>query len=275
MEFTGGAVRYRREPHRHVHREARLDLPRLHQERDDEVHRVRHGVEPHRPVHDLPHRRLGGWGSYREGPALVQLDNGGWRLFFDGYGDGTYYYSDSYDTFATWSAPAALPAVSGTARHFTVIKETVSGGPALAKNVTRSFQSANYTTRYWQAQSSLLNIPVVSGSSTAAEKQSSTFTVVPGLADANGYSFRDSSGKYLRHWDFRARFDTNDGTSTFARDATFVARTGTSSGSLRFESYNYPGYYLRHYSYQLRVERADGTELFRQDSSFVPVTAWV
>lgn len=116
---------------------------------------------------------------------------------------------------------------------------------------------------------------MVSGSSTAAEKQSSTFTVVPGLADANGYSFRDSSGKYLRHWDFRARFDTNDGTSTFARDATFVARTGTSSGSLRFESYNYPGYYLRHYSYQLRVERADGTELFRQDSSFVPVTAWV
>ncbi len=73
-----------------------------------------------------------GWGSYREGPALVQLDNGGWRIFFDGYGDGTYYYSDSYDTFATWSAPKGLPVVSGTARHFTVVKETVSGGPSLA-----------------------------------------------------------------------------------------------------------------------------------------------
>ena len=53
-------------------------------------------------------------------------------MFFDGYGDGTYYYSDSYDTFATWTAPAALPAISGTARHFTVIKETVIGRTGLA-----------------------------------------------------------------------------------------------------------------------------------------------
>ncbi|MFF3500986.1 glycoside hydrolase family 43 protein [Streptomyces sp. NPDC003247] len=215
-----------------------------------------------------------GWGSYREGPALVQLDNGAWRIFFDGYGDGTYYYSDSHDTFATWSTPAALPTVSGTARHFTVLKETVSGGVSVTKNVTRSFRSANYTTRYWQAQSALLNLPVVSASSTAAEKQNATFTVVPGLADANGCSFRDAAGNYLRHYAFRARFDAHDGTTTFAQDATFVARTGTASGSVRFESYNYPGYYLRHYDYQLRVERADGTDLFRQDSSFVPVTAW-
>ncbi|WP_409467934.1 glycoside hydrolase family 43 protein [Streptomyces sp. HC307] len=215
-----------------------------------------------------------GWGSYREGPALVQLDNGGWRIFFDGYGDGTYYYSDSYDTFVTWSAPRALPGISGTARHFTVIKETVSGGVSLAHNTTRSFRSANYSTRYWQQQSALLNLLVVTGSSTAAEKQASTFTVVAGLADANAYSFRDASGNYLRHYGFRGRFDPNDGTTTFARDATFIARTGTATDSIRFESYNYPGRYLRHYDYQLRVDLPDGTELFRQDSSFVPVGAW-
>ncbi|MCX4741708.1 glycoside hydrolase family 43 protein [Streptomyces antibioticus] len=215
-----------------------------------------------------------GWGSYREGPALAQLDNGAWRLFFDGYGDGSYYYSDSYDTFATWSAPRALPGISGTARHFSVVKETVSGGPSVTKGATSSFRSVNYPTRYWQQQSALLNLPVVSAGSTAAEKQAATFTVVAGLADAGGFSFRDASGAYLRHYDFRARFDTHDGTSVFARDATFVARTGTASGSVRFESYNYPGHYLRHYNYQLRVERSDGTDLFRQDSSFVPVTAW-
>ncbi|MFF1545531.1 glycoside hydrolase family 43 protein [Streptomyces sp. NPDC058291] len=214
-----------------------------------------------------------GWGSYREGPCVIQLDNGGWRIFFDGYGDGAYYYSDSYDSFATWSAPKALPGISGTARHFTVIKETVSGGPTLAKNATRSLRSANYTTRYWQEQSALLNLPVVTSSSTAAEKQASTFTVVAGLADANAYSFRDAAGNYLRHYSFRGRFDANDGTATFARDATFIARTGPTSGSVRFESYNYPGYYLRHYNYQLRVEQPDGTDLFRQDSAFVPTTA--
>ncbi|WP_406364817.1 glycoside hydrolase family 43 protein [Streptomyces sp. NBC_00645] len=222
-------------------------------------------------------RRTGdwaGWGGTREGPALIQLDNGGWRIFFDGYGDGSYYCSDSYDTFATWSTPKKLPGISGTARHFTVIKETVSGGTAPATGVTRSFRSGNYTTRYWQEQSALLNLPVVSASSSAAEKQASTFTVVAGLADANGCSFRDAAGNYLRHYDFRGRFDADDGTATFAKDATFIARTGTSSGSLRFESYNYPGYYLRHYNYQLRMDIADGTALFRQDSSFVPVTAW-
>ncbi|MFF3348170.1 glycoside hydrolase family 43 protein [Streptomyces sp. NPDC002779] len=215
-----------------------------------------------------------GWGSYREGPALVQLDNGAWRMFFDGYGDGRYYCSDSHDTFATWSAPAALPAISGTARHFTVVKETVPGGPSLARGTTRSFRSANYPTRHWQQQSALLNLPVVSASSTTAEKQAATFTVTAGLADPGGYSFRDAAGAYLRHYDFRARFDPDNGTAAFARDATFIARTGTATGALRFESYNYPGRYLRHYGYQLRVERSDGTDLFRQDSSFVPVAAW-
>ena len=219
-------------------------------------------------------RRTGnwaGWGSTREGAALVQLDNGAWRIFFDGYGDASYYYSDSYDAFATWSAPKKLPSISGTARHFTVIRETVSGGVTLPTGVTRSIRSGNFTTRYWQDQSALLNLPVVTSSSTAAEKQASTFTIVAGLADGNGYSFRNAAGNYLRHWDFRARFDANNGSSTFARDATFIARTGTASGSVRLESYNYPGYYLRHYNYQLRVDPLDGTDLFRQDSSFVSV----
>ncbi|WP_181808319.1 glycoside hydrolase family 43 protein [Streptomyces shenzhenensis] len=215
-----------------------------------------------------------GWGSYREGPSVIQLDNGGWRIFFDGYGDGNYYYSDSYDTFATWTAPTALPTLSGTARHFTVIKETVTGGASLTKNATRSFRSVNYPTRYWQEVSSLLDLPVVTGSSAAADKQAATFTVVAGLADAGGYSFRDAAGNYLRHYDFRGRFDANDGTTAFAEDATFIARTGTATGSVRFESYNYPGRYLRHYNYQLRVDISDGTDLFRQDSSFVPVTSW-
>ncbi|MBW8795529.1 MAG: AbfB domain-containing protein [Streptomyces sp.] len=215
-----------------------------------------------------------GWGSYREGPSVIQLDNGAWRIFFDGYGDGNYYYSDSYDTFATWSTPTALPTLSGTARHFTVIKEPVPGGPSLTKNATRSFQSVNYPTRYWEEVSALLNLPVLTGSSATADKQAATFTVVAGLADADACSFRDASGNYLRHYGFRGRFDANDGTTTFARDATFIARTGTTGGSVRFESYNYPGHYLRHYDYQLRVDISNGTDLFRQDSSFVPVTAW-
>ncbi|MGY0064889.1 family 43 glycosylhydrolase [Streptomyces sp. LZ34] len=66
-----------------------------------------------------------GWGSWREGPALVHLDNGAWRIYFDGYADHKYYYSDSLDGFRTWTPIRELPGLSGFARHFTVLKESV------------------------------------------------------------------------------------------------------------------------------------------------------
>ncbi|MEW1718265.1 glycoside hydrolase family 43 protein [Streptomyces sp. NPDC093109] len=216
-----------------------------------------------------------GWGSYREGPALVQLDNGGWRIYFDGYGAGKYFFSDSYDNFATWSTPAELPGLTGTVRHLTVLKETVAGGVTLPLNTTRSLQSVNYPERYAVVRSDGLGYtdPVTSASTTAV-KQSATLTVVPGLADANCYSFRDTSGRYLRHWDFRIRFDTTDGTGVFGRDATYCARPGSAAGSVRLESYNYPGRYLRHYNYELRVDPYQATATFLADSSFTAVTAW-
>ena len=46
--------------------------------------------------------------------------------------------------------------------------------------------------------------------------------IVPGLADAKGYSFVDSEGRYLRHKDFLVRFDANNGTALFKHDATFT-----------------------------------------------------
>ncbi|MFD5074585.1 family 43 glycosylhydrolase [Streptomyces sp. NPDC058371] len=66
-----------------------------------------------------------GFGSWNEGQALVRLDDGGWRIYFDAYRDGTYYYCDSHDGFRTWSPRRQLPGLSGFARHFTVLKERV------------------------------------------------------------------------------------------------------------------------------------------------------
>ncbi|WP_431047978.1 glycoside hydrolase family 43 protein [Streptomyces sp. P1-3] len=64
-----------------------------------------------------------GWGNWREGPALVRLDNGGWRIYFDGYTEKKYYYSDSLDGLRTWTPIRELPGLSGFARHFTVLRE--------------------------------------------------------------------------------------------------------------------------------------------------------
>jgi hypothetical protein len=65
----------------------------------------------------------GNWGSLTEGPALVQLPNGAWRIYLDAYTEGKYLYSDSTDGLNTWSPLRELPGLSGTVRHFGVMRE--------------------------------------------------------------------------------------------------------------------------------------------------------
>ncbi|WP_246010793.1 glycoside hydrolase family 43 protein [Nocardia mexicana] len=67
-----------------------------------------------------------GWGTPREGQSVTALPGGGWRIFFDAYDDGKYFYSDSLDGFRTWSPPTELPGLSGTVRHITVFREDVA-----------------------------------------------------------------------------------------------------------------------------------------------------
>jgi hypothetical protein len=155
-----------------------------------------------------------------------------------------------------------------------VLKETVSGGVTLPTGVTRSFQSVNYPARYVRHQNYLGHLHEVTSSSTAQTKQDATFTVVRGLADANAYSFTGADGRYLRHYDQRLRLDANAGSSVFAQDATFIARPGSVSGSIRLESYNFPGRYIRHRDWELWSDLHQSSDLFRADSSFRAVSPW-
>ncbi|NLE80036.1 MAG: glycoside hydrolase family 43 protein [Rhodococcus sp.] len=65
----------------------------------------------------------GDWGSMVEGPAVVQLPNGTWRIYLDAYTEGKYLYSDSTDGMKTWSPTQELPGLSGTVRHVGVMRE--------------------------------------------------------------------------------------------------------------------------------------------------------
>lgn len=65
----------------------------------------------------------GNWGTFVEGPAVVQLPSGAWRIYFDAYRDGKYYYSDSTDGMRTWSSRTLLPGLSGSVRHFGVMRQ--------------------------------------------------------------------------------------------------------------------------------------------------------
>jgi len=153
--------------------------------------------------------------------------------------------------------------------------DPVSGGTTLPVNTARSLRSVNFPGRYAVVRSDSLGyLDPVTSSSTTAVKQSATFTIVPGLADGSCYSFRDSSGRYLRHKDLRIRSDASNGTATFTKDATYCARPGSATGSVSLESYNYPGRYLRHYYYELRIDPYQDNATFRADSSFTPVSPW-
>ncbi|WP_405773990.1 sigma-70 family RNA polymerase sigma factor [Streptomyces sp. NBC_01538] len=157
------------------------------------------------------------------------------------------------------STPTAAPAATAAAR--------VSGRHAL--------RSVDNPGDYVSQSGGLGILGPVGATSSAATRRAATFTVVPGLADPRCYSFRDATGRYLRHYAFRIRLDTGDGSVLFHKDATFCPRSGATAGSVSLESYNYPGRYLRHRdNLQLWLDRVENTAAYRADRSFVVVAPW-
>ena len=115
----------------------------------------------------------------------------------------------------------------------------------------------------------------VGATSSAATRQAATFTFVPGLADPRCYSLRDATGRYLRHYAFRIRLDSDDRSAIFRKDATFCPRSGSMAGSVSLESYNYAGRYLRHRdNLQLWLDPSENTAAYRASRSFVLVAPW-
>ncbi|NUW34819.1 AbfB domain-containing protein [Nonomuraea sp. SMC257] len=133
-----------------------------------------------------------------------------------------------------------------------------AGGALLQAGTSRRLLSVNFPEEGIGASGA----PAVLG-------EAVTLRVVPGLADAEGFSFVDGDGRYLRHRDFRLRFDGDDGTTLFERDATFHARAA-GTGRLRLESANYPGRFVRHRHHQLWLDKDQDTSAFRADSTFRP-----
>ncbi|WAC56223.1 arabinofuranosidase [Gordonia sp. SL306] len=65
----------------------------------------------------------GNWGTYVEGPAVVQLPSGAWRMYLDAYTRGKQLYSDSTNGLRTWTPVKELPGISGQVRHVGVMRE--------------------------------------------------------------------------------------------------------------------------------------------------------
>ncbi|MEU6786316.1 glycoside hydrolase family 43 protein [Nonomuraea angiospora] len=214
-----------------------------------------------------------GWGSGLEGPALTRLPDGRWRIYFDNYTGGRYYYADS-SNLTSFGAKVELPGLSGTARHFTVLRED-SGDATAVPTGNRSLRSANFPDRYVRHRDQLAYIDPLSASSSLTDRQSATFAVTAGLAHSGCYSFLsvNQPGYYLRHYNLRLTLQRDDGSAIFKGDATFCGRAGLSGGgTTSFESYNLPGRYLRHFNYEMRLDLRESTSVFASDASFTVTT---
>ncbi|MEW2395806.1 glycoside hydrolase family 43 protein [Streptomyces sp. NPDC046862] len=76
------------------------------------------------------------------------------------------------------------------------------------------------------------------------------------------YNFQD---RYVRHTDFDVRVDPN----ITGPDAQFRLRPGLAgTGTVSFESVNYPGYFLRHSNYDFQLAYNDGSSQFAADATF-------
>ncbi|MFD5257410.1 AbfB domain-containing protein [Streptomyces bobili] len=174
------------------------------------------------------------------------------------------------------AAPSASPNPSESVPASPPPSPTASASPtpktAARLSGPHALRSRDAPGHYVSQSDGLGVLAPVGASSSAATRQSTTFTFVPGLADSECYSLRDAAGRYLRHYAFRVRLDADDGTALFQKDATFCPRPGADSGSLSLESYNYPGRYLRHRDdLQLWLDPSENTAAYRASRSFLVV----
>jgi hypothetical protein len=93
-------------------------------------------------------------------------------------------------------------------------------------------------------------------------------TVIRGLGDSRCFTVRHRDGRYLRHFDFRLRFDKLDDSDLFRADATFCPVGDQPAGTVRLRSKNYPDRLLHRRGARLHIDKPDGSGGFEADSSF-------
>ncbi|NKE55464.1 alpha-L-arabinofuranosidase [Lentzea sp. PSKA42] len=100
--------------------------------------------------------------------------------------------------------------------------------------------------------------------------QDSQWRLRAGLSDPGAVSFEsvNQPGHYLRHQGFEVKLMRDDGTSGFARDATFTKVAGLADSAWSsFRSVNHPTRYLRHSNFVLRIDEIT-TATGRADATF-------
>ncbi|WP_326553835.1 glycoside hydrolase family 43 protein [Micromonospora sp. NBC_01813] len=216
-----------------------------------------------------------GGGNVVEGPMWAQFNGRNeWVLWLDQYATGRGYLPiTSTNLGATQNFRTRSDfSMGGTRkRHGSILNLTaaeqsrVLGRWGSTVPVNR-IQSYNHQDRY--VRHANFDVRIDANPSPAQDAQ---FRLVPGLADSSGHvSFESVNypGYYLRHYGYDFVLAANDGTTTFAADASFRRVAGLADPSwTSFQSYNFPDRYLRHYGYVLRLDPITDAQ-GRSDATF-------
>ncbi|MCX5421720.1 glycoside hydrolase family 43 protein [Streptomyces sp. NBC_00078] len=204
-----------------------------------------------------------------EAPILAQA-NGTWYLWGDA--NAVFYAWQTSDlSTGTWTATdrrAYTQPLNSKHAGIQPISQSVYDNLVAkwGKPAWNRLKSYNFPDRYWRQADSIGRIDQYPFD----PYTDSQWKLVPGLADSSGVSFQSVSDptRYLRHSFYQLRLDVNDGTTTFAQDATFHKTAGLADPSWSsFRSHNHPDRYIRHYDYVLRIDPIS-TATGRADATF-------
>ncbi len=204
---------------------------------------------------------LSGGGTSFESPNLpgYYLRHRNAEIWMDARGTGTSFADD-----ATWN----------------VVSPWWRSGVDLPNGQARSLRvtTPGFTDRFLRHQDGAARTDVVAANSPDLLKRDATFIVRPGLAESSCYSLESSNypGEYLRHRGYRVHKDRNDGTTTYAQDATFCAQAPRAggAGNVSLESFNYPGYHLRHYAEAVYIATNGGGNTWDSPGSYDADVTW-
>ncbi|MFF0838271.1 MULTISPECIES: alpha-L-arabinofuranosidase B [unclassified Streptomyces] len=156
---------------------------------------------------------------------------------------------------------------------------SAASGLTVGSKVSLRATTACCTTQYLKHNSGDTNaaIATVSSSSASADKSAATWTVRAGLGDASCVSLEsvDKPGQYLRHYDYRLRIDSSDGSALFKQDATFCPQAGHNGQGISLRSANYPSDFVRHYSNSVYVASHGGSHTWDAATLWADDTSWV
>jgi hypothetical protein len=218
-------------------------------------------------------------GNVVEGPMWAQFNGRDeWALWLDQFATGRGYMpitSTNLGSTGNFRTRSDFNLGSNRKRHGSILNLTAAeGSRVLARWGTTTpvnrVRSYNFPDRYVRHSNFDVRIdPNVS------PVQDSQFRLVPSLSGGSGtLSFQSVNfpGHYLRHYGFDFVLAANDGTATFAADATFRRVPGLAdAGSASFQSSNFPDRYIRHYGYVLRLDPITDAQS-RADATFTVTT---